>query len=258
VVNVNSAGTSPGYTTPNGGAITPTPVRATIPGDPFASRSVPLQRAVTGGHTYTCDYGSSGGCAHTSTAAYACDHTNYNVGSFVSSLTVQPGVYCGGIQIGNVGAVTFASGVYILDGGGMNLGGNGGITSVTATSGVCFFNTGTNSTYRGITIGNGVPFSAVANSSGSMAGLVFYQDPSLSPGISANTTGFFNGGSNLSIAGSIYLPTTAINFSNGTSTSNLSTALVVYDVTFTGGAYFKHDSSNITSLGGTSKTGLIQ
>ena len=174
---------------------------------------------------------------------------------------MSPGVYCGdathpAIHIGNAHSVTFASGVYILDGGGMNLGNSGAINQATAT-GVCFFNTGTDATYKGIIIGNGVPFTASANSSGSQAGIVFYQDPSLNPGVNSTTTGRFRGGSNLNIAGSIYFPTTAIRFANG-STSNLSTALVVYDVTFTGDAYFKKDSTNITSLGGTNKAFLVQ
>jgi hypothetical protein len=247
----------------NGGSVSPTPTVSGAATDPFLSRSVPLQRSVTGSHTYSCSYGSTGGCAHTSTASYQCDYTNFVANAGGSNVSMSPGVYCGtggspAISIGNVNTVTFASGVYILDGGGMNLGGIGGINSVTATAGVCFFNTGTNSTYKYIVIGNGVPFTASANTSGSQAGIVFYQDPSLSPGINANTTSQFQGGSNLSIAGSIYLPTTAMLFANGTNTSNLSTALVVYDVTFTGGAYFKKDAANITSLGATNKSFLVQ
>jgi hypothetical protein len=34
--------------------------------------------------------------------------------------------------------------------------------------------------------------------------------------------------------------------------------MVVYDVTFTGGAYFKHDGTNITSLGGVTKVGMVE
>jgi hypothetical protein len=257
-VNINTAG---GYTTPNGGSITPSPVKAAAPSDPFLSRSVPLQRSATGTHTYSCSYGTTGGCDHTSTATYKCDQQYFKANSGGSDVTMLPGVYCGdattpAIQIGNVRNVTFTSGVYILDGGGMNLGNLGGINQVAA-AGVCFFNTGTNTTYQKIVIGNGVPFAATANSSGSQAGIVFYQDPSLSPGINSNTTSQFEGGSKLSIGGSIYLPTTAMLFANGTSTS-LATALVVWDVTFTGGAYFKKDSTNITSLGGTNKSFLVQ
>lgn len=259
-VNINTNG---GYTTPNGGSIIPSPVKAAAPSDPFLSRPVPLQRSATGAHAYSCSYGAAGGCAHTSTASYQCDYTNFTANSAGSDVSMLPGVYCGdathpAIQIGNVHNVNFASGVYILDGGGMNLGNLGGINQVTATNGVCFFDTGTNATYKGIKIGDGVPFTALANTGGSQAGMAFYQDPSLNPGIDSTTNSRFQGGSNLSIAGSIYLPTTAIHFANGAGPANLSTALVVYDVTFTGDAYFKKDSSNITSLGGAYKSFLVQ
>lgn len=242
----------------NGGVISPTPVKMTAAADPFASRPVPLQRSATASHTYSCDYGASGGCAHTSTATYQCDYTNYNWTSWTSNLNVSPGVYCGGIQIGNVQQVTFAPGVYILDGGGMNLGGSGGINKVIASGGLCFFNTGTAATYKGITIGNGVPFTVSAPSTGGQAGIVMYQDPSLSLSNNATTTSYFNGGTNLSISGSLYFPNTTLNYSNGTNSTTSATALVVYDVVFTGGTYFKKDSSNITSLGSSQKIAMVQ
>ena len=50
----------------NGGVVSPTPTVSSPAADPFASRSVPLQRAATASHHYLCDYGTAGGCAHTS------------------------------------------------------------------------------------------------------------------------------------------------------------------------------------------------
>lgn len=247
-----------GETVNNGGVVSPTPTASSPAVDPFASRNVPLQRAATASHTYSCDYGTAGGCAHTSTAAYQCDYTNYTDSTWTANLAMSPGVYCGGIQIGNVQQVTFAPGVYILDGGGMNLGGLGGINKVIASGGVSFFITGTASTYKGVTIGNGVPFTVAAYTTGAMQGIVFYQDPSLTLANNSTTTSYFNGGTNLLIAGSIYLPTTTINYSNGTNSSTVATALVVYDVLFTGGTYFKHDGTNITALSGTNKVGMVE
>jgi hypothetical protein len=247
-----------GSTNANGGVITPAPTKSSAAADPFASRDVPLQRSATAAHPYSC---TTGGCAHTSTTTYACDYgapgAPYTLSTY-ASYTLNPGVYCGGLTIGNVNAVTLNPGVYIFDGGAMNVGGSGGVASITGT-GVTFFSTGTNATYWGITITNGVQsIQLSAHTSGSMAGLVYYQDPSLNPGISARTTSAFAGGTSPLLAGSIYLPTTAINFSNGTSTSTSSVGLVVWDVTFTGGAYFKQDGTNITSLGGTTTSGMVQ
>jgi hypothetical protein len=254
--------------TSNGGNVTPTPTRSSPALDPFLTRDVPLQRSVTSNHPYACSYGSTGGCAHTSTGTYVCDHgvaggagTTYNTGG--STVTLNPGVWCGGITIGNVSTVTFNPGVYILDGGGLSIGQGGGVSSATGT-GVTFYSTGTNtgstSTYRGITITNGVTTVQLsAPTSGSMAGLVYYQDPSLTTlPVSSNTTSIFAGGVSPMLAGSIYLPNTAINFSNGTSSSTASVGMVVYDAVFTGGAYFKHDGTNITSLGGTTRAGMVQ
>jgi hypothetical protein len=246
-----------GYLINNGGSVSPMPTPSSAAADPFASKAVPLQRAATAQHAYSCTYGSSEGCAHTSTGTYQCDYSNFNQSSWVSQLNMSPGVYCGGIQIGNVQSVVFAPGVYILDGGGMNLGGSGGISGgVTATGGVSFFNTGTASSYRGITIGNGVNTTFSAFTTGGQSGMLFYQDPSLSLAVNSNTTDFFEGGSNLNLTGSLYFPTTAINWSNGTNTSVA--ALVVYDVTFTVGAYFKKDTTGATGLGGSAVLGMVE
>jgi hypothetical protein len=252
-----------GYTNANGGSISPATTHSSPAVDPFSTRNVPLQRSATTAHSYVCSYGTTGGCAHTSTAAYVCDHgvaggagTTYNTGG--SNVTLSPGVWCGGITVGNVNSVTFNPGVYILDGGGMKLGSGGGVSGGVSGIGVSFFNTGTNSTYAAIQIINGANSTLSAPTSGSMAGLLFYQDPSLNPGISTATTSAFAGGVNLVLAGSMYFVNTAINFSNGTSSSTSSVGMVVYDVTFTGGAYFKHDGTNITSLGGTTTSGMVQ
>jgi hypothetical protein len=246
-----------GYTNANGGSISPAPTHSSPATDPFLSRNVPLQRSVTGAHTYSCNYGSAQGCAHTSTGTYACDYTNFNQSSWVAMLTMSPGVYCGGITIGNVQAVTFNPGVYILDGGGMCLGAcGGGISGGVTGNGVSFFSTGTSSTYKGITVGNGVNATFSAPTSGSMQGLIFYQDPSLTLAINSTTSSLFEGGSSSSYSGSIYLPTTAVTWNNGTNTNTL--GMVVYDVTFAGGAYFKQDTTGITTLGGSAKSAMVE
>jgi hypothetical protein len=245
-----------GYTNANGGSISPAPTHTSAATDPFLSKNVPLQSSVTGAHAYSCSYGTSGGCAHTSTSTYQCDYNNFSQTSWVASLTMSPGVYCGGINIGNVQAVTFNSGVYILVGGGMNLGGSGGISGGVTGSGVSFFDTGTASNYKGITIGNGVNVTFSAPTSGSQQGLIFFQDPSLSLSINSTTESFFEGGSSSSYAGAIYLPTTSANWANGTNTNTL--GMIVYDITFAGGAYFKLDTTGITTLGGSVSSAMVE
>ncbi len=235
----------------NGGSTSPAPPETNQPvtADPFASKPVPWSNSAST-RTYECDYT---GCNHTT-----CDYNNYNWTSWVNQLTVSPGVYCGGLNIGNVNSVVFQPGVYIINGGGMNIGGSGGISGGVTGTGVLFFDTGTNANYAGITLGNGVNFTLSAPTSGSLAGILFYQDPGITAPTGSNTTSYFDGGSNLALTGTIYLPNTTLNFSNGTSTASTSTALVVKDLVFTGGAYFKQSSNGSTGLGGSSAVYWIE
>ncbi|HLH18254.1 MAG TPA: pilus assembly protein TadG-related protein [Bryobacteraceae bacterium] len=234
----------------NGATTSPAPTTgAPVAADPFLSRPVPWSSSASS-RTYQCDYT---GCDHTT-----CDHTNYTWSSWTSQLTLSPGVYCGGIQIGNVNSVVFNPGVYILNGGGMNLGGLGGIPGGVTGSNVLFFDTGTNSTYKGITLGNGISFTFSAPTTGSLAGILFYQDPGITaPTLGASAvTSYFNGGSSFSLQGSLYFPNTTVNFSNGTSTT--ATGLVVNDLVFTGGSNFVQDTSNLTGLGVVQTVAIVE
>jgi hypothetical protein len=56
------------------------------------------------------------GLAAPASAPYTCDYKNFS--SKNSDVTLSPGVYCGGINVGNA-TYTFNSGNYILVGGGL-------------------------------------------------------------------------------------------------------------------------------------------
>ena len=68
-------------------------------------------------------------------AVGACTHTD--TVKVNSTATLNPGVYCGGIDVGSTGVVTFNPGNYILAGGGFNV--NGGAT--VRGQNVMFYNT---------------------------------------------------------------------------------------------------------------------
>ena len=204
-----------GVSISNGGSTTPAPTAgAAAVADPFASLPSP--------------------------AVGACNYTNYSPGWGTWALT--PGVYCGGINISNGATATFAAGTYIIKGGALSL--VGGTTDTG--SGVMFYLTGTNATYGSVNISNGANVTFSGPTSGSYMGVVFYQDRTITS--AANAT--FSGGVAMKLAGTLYFPTTSVLFSNGSSVSNVYTAIVAKQVAFTGGTSLQYDSTGL-------KTGLF-
>ena len=170
----------------------------------------------------------------------ACNHTNYSPGYGTWALT--PGVYCGGINISNGATATFAAGTYIINGGALSL--VGGTTDTG--SGVMFYLTGTNATYGSVNISNGANVTFSGPTSGPYMGVVFYQDRTITSSVNAT----FSGGVSMKLTGTLYFPTTSVLFSNGSSVSNVYTAIVAKQVSFTGGTSLQYDATGL-------KTGLF-
>jgi Flp pilus assembly protein TadG len=175
-----------------------------------------------------------------SPAVGACNYTNYSPGYGTWALT--PGVYCGGINISNGATATFAAGTYIINGGALSL--VGGTTDTG--SGVMFYLTGTNATYGSVNISNGANVTFSGPTSGPYMGVVFYQNRSITSSVNAT----FSGGVSMKLTGTLYFPTTSVLFSNGSSVSNVYTAIVAKQVSFTGGTSLQYDATGL-------KTGLF-
>ncbi len=198
----------------NGGSVTPAPVTGVAAtADPFASVAGP--------------------------SVGACSYTNYSPGW--GTWTLNPGVYCGGITINNGATATFNPGMYIVNGGSVNLGGGANITG----NGVSFYLTGTNATYGSVTIANGVTVNLAAPTSGTYDGLLFFQNRAITSAVSAT----FAGGASMKLSGTLYFPTTTVSFSNGVAAS-ATTAIVAKQASFTGGAQIVYDPTGL-------KTGLF-
>jgi Putative Flp pilus-assembly TadE/G-like len=143
--------------------------------------------------------------------------------------TLQPGLYVGGISITNSNAnVTFNPGTYILAGGGLTVTGNATIQG----TGVTFYNTSSTSfAYAPIDISGNVTANLSAPTSGSLAGILFFQDrsvantPANASTIAGNSSNTFNG--------VLYFPTTGLTF-NGNSSTNGYTFLITDTLTMTG------------------------
>jgi hypothetical protein len=207
-VTVPSLSVVGGYEVNNGGHISVTPTTGVAASaDPFASLPAP---------SYS-----------------GCNYTNYSSGW--GTFTLSPGVYCGGLSINNGATVTFNPGTYIINGGSLNFA--GGTTSTG--SGVTFYLTGTNANFGGVQIGNGITTTLTAPTSGTYQGILFFQDRS----ITSSVTESIEGGATMQLGGSLYFPTTTVNYANGTNTTNYYTAVVAKDLQFAGGAYIKYDST---------------
>jgi Flp pilus assembly protein TadG len=122
-----------------------------------------------------------------------CNFNNTNIRS--GSVTLQPGVYCGGIDLAKTAKVTFAPGNYYLTDGQFKV----ADTASVVGKDVAFYFTGINST---ITFKDSATVNLSGRETGDLAGFLFYENPntgnSLTHVISATNA------SNLT--GTIYLP----------------------------------------------------
>jgi hypothetical protein len=131
-------------------------VKVTSPGDPLASLTAP----------------TSGTIVSSSPVSYDMNHKPTNN-------TLSPGVYCGGLTIGNTNGATFtlSPGVYVMAGGGLTM---NSLANVTGT-GVTVYNTssagwGCSSSYNytPITISGQVTANLTAPTSGAYNGILMF------------------------------------------------------------------------------------
>ncbi len=200
------------YTVSNGGSFSPSPTTgASAATNPFAALPTP--------------------------SVGACTNTSYSAGGG-ATVTLNPGVYCNGINIANGATATFNPGTYVLKGGGMTIAGGSHVSG----TGVLFYNTyGGGYSYAPFNFNNGTYETLTAPTTGTYAGILMFQDPAVVGGGASS----FAGGTNGTLTGAIYLPTTALSFSNGATAAY--TILVADSVSFTGGVTI---NSNYTSLPG--------
>ena len=126
-----------------------------------------------------------------------CDHVNFSA-SGNQTITLQPGVYCGGMQFSGQVTVTFAPGLFIIKDGVLQATGG---TSYTG-NGVTFFLTGAGA---GVQLSGQANWHLVASSSGPLAGFVFFLDPQGPTGL-AVTSSELSGTAEMYFEGLIYLP----------------------------------------------------
>jgi hypothetical protein len=147
----------------------------------------------------------------------ACTANNFKVtGS--GDVTINPGVYCGGISMSGSGTLYLNKGTYILNKGDFSMTGSGRIRCGNCTSptdGVTIILTATSGQVGSVSIaGSGdVELSAPSDEGNPYQGIVFFQDPKATAGNDAK----FNGGSAMKISGGIYLPKADISYTGSNS-----------------------------------------
>jgi len=197
------------YTISNGATISPAPTHgATAASNPFST----LQTPTVG----------------------ACTYTSYSVP--YGTVTLNPGTYCNGLNIGGGATVTMNPGTYIMKGGGLHFAGGSHVTG----SGVMIYDTyGGGYSYQPIIFDNGTSETLTAPTTGTYAGILLFQDPTVVGGGASS----FAGGTSANLTGTLYFPTTALSFSNGASAAY--TIIVADSVNFTGGVTLKNDYSSL-------------
>jgi len=152
-------------------------------------------------------------------------------GTAGSPFILSPGTYCDGVKLSSAYA-TFNSGTYIMKG----------------ISG---------SNYRTIAVSGGSTTNFTAPASGSLAGMLFFQDRTLT-GVNNNGQESFTGGSNLTLQGALYFPLDNVTFSGGTAAHPDYLIIVADTITFSGGSTINNDYSGLDLGSPIQVTGIIE
>src|SRR5436305_6056481 len=137
----------------------------------------------------------------------ACDFTNYQL-SGNKTVTLQPGVYCGGMNFSGHVNVTFAPGLYVIKDGIISESG-GTFTG----NGVSFFLTGYNTSLQ---LSGQADWHLIAPSDGPLPGFAIFLDPDGPSGL-AGSFSSLSGQSELYFEGIVYLPKQEVTVSGNAS-----------------------------------------
>lgn len=216
----------------SGGTLVPQQNQTTTIVDPYASLSAPT--------TLTCTYNpfsAPGG----------------------SSITLSPGTYCGGLTISGYNNVYFTPGTYYIANGDLYLTSVNNVTCPTCTTsaGITFVltqTTGNNSDIGGVRISSDNNVTLNAPTSGTYAGILFYQDRRVAAGTMSSTSKIFTLSSlNTAIlTGVIYFPNNRIDISSINVTSASTNGCTVWV-----GRYIKFSSYNNNYIAGCAALGIV-
>lgn len=166
----------------------------------------------------------------------ACNYTNTNI-TGVQTVTLPPGVYCGGISVSGSSTVTLSpAGTIVLKGGGLSISGNSTVTGANVT----IYNTSGGGYSPGaISITGNSDVTLSAPTTGSLAGILIFQDRSMSNQAS------LAGNPNITLNGALYFASATIAYSGNTNGADTYSIIVAKRATFTGNCRMNNDYSSL-------------
>ena len=171
----------------------------------------------------------------------ACDYNNTVV---TGTMTLSPGVYCGGITI-STGSNTanLQPGLYIINGGGIRVGNSGQIFG----DGITLINTfDVTHTYAPFDFGTGCKAKLTAPTSGDWKGILMFQDPDAP----ANVVNTFACSSDVSpeLTGTIYFPTQTFFFDGSNTSTEIMGTVIAKNVIVSGKIEVINEKSTNSAL----------
>ena len=157
-----------------------------------------------------------------------CDHNS--LVTVKTTVTLDPGVYCGGIKFNSQARATLNPGTYVIKGE-FKVNGSAEIEG----EGITFFLTSDSGSYSPISMNGNSSMKITAPTDGPLKGIAFYQDPSLT----ASSPNTFNGGAEFDIDGALYFPTTDVKFSGNFDSSAGNMMLAANKAEFHGSPTFR-------------------
>ena len=164
-----------------------------------------------------------------------CDYNSKVSVNSGETVTLSPGVYCRGITIN--GDVVFEPGLYVLDGVGLDIQGNAGVSNnENAFGGVTFYLTGSGSKYADVKIASGSEVTLTPVTSGVLPNVLMFQDRN-----AKNAQSTLTGQAEMHLTGIIYFPASEVEFTGGSTVNRAEILLVASTLKFTGNAYLNAD-----------------
>jgi Flp pilus assembly protein TadG len=223
----------------------------------ISADSVNVVGNISGGSGITATNGVNRGVsaasdpyANVAMPTYAgCDFNNK---TYKTTVTINPGVYCNGIQLNAGAVVTMNPGVYIIDRGTLQIAGG---ATLQGTGVTIFFTSSTGAGWADATINGGATVAITGPTSGPLSGIAMFGDRNMP----TSTTFKFNGGVNQVLGGAVYIPHGAVQYAGGASTNVHCTQLIGDTITFVGNSNLAIDCSAYgTRSIGTSQASLVE